>query len=85
MSSCKHISSPVENRRFRTRSKEYYSKDRVAPQYLELEVTESIFDNDADNLIDILTQLSFGVTITIDDFGIEYSSFRRLKSLPVDH
>jgi diguanylate cyclase (GGDEF)-like protein len=60
-------------------------KTGLPPQYLELEVTESIFDNDADNLIDILTQLkALGVTITIDDFGIEYSSFRRLKSLPVD-
>ncbi len=60
-------------------------KTGLAPQDLELEITESIFDNDSYYIIEILAALkALGVTISIDDFGTEYSSFRRLKSLPVD-
>ncbi|MGI6751873.1 MAG: EAL domain-containing protein [Anaerovoracaceae bacterium] len=55
------------------------------PQYLELEVTESIATKEAFHVVDTLCRLkNIGVTISIDDFGTEYSSLNRLKMLPID-
>lgn len=55
------------------------------PKYLELEITESIAINEASYIIDILGSLKkLGVSISIDDFGTEYSSLSRLKTLPLD-
>lgn len=55
------------------------------PRYLELEITESVAVKESDYIIDVLTRLKdLGVSISIDDFGTEYSSLSRLKSLPVD-
>lgn len=55
------------------------------PRYLELEITESIATREADHIIDTLNRLKkLGVTISIDDFGTEYSSLNRLKVLPID-
>lgn len=52
---------------------------------LQLEITESALMNDFDNTIDICRQLrAIGVTIAIDDFGVEYSSMKYLKQLPID-
>lgn len=57
----------------------------LAPQYLELEITESIALEEPEYIIKILNELKdLGVTIAIDDFGTEYSSLSRLKELPVD-
>lgn len=57
----------------------------LAPELLELEVTESMLMGDMDNVIERLNQLkATGVTITIDDFGSGYSSLSYLKRLPVD-
>jgi len=55
------------------------------PTYLELEITESAATKEADHIIDLLGRLkSLGITLSIDDFGTEYSSLSRLKLLPVD-
>jgi diguanylate cyclase (GGDEF) domain len=55
------------------------------PAYLELEITESVATRESDYIIDLLGRLkSLGVTLSIDDFGTEYSSLSRLKTLPVD-
>jgi EAL domain-containing protein (putative c-di-GMP-specific phosphodiesterase class I) len=55
------------------------------PSYLELEITESAATKEPDYILDILSRLkSLGVTLSIDDFGTEYSSLSRLKMLPVD-
>jgi EAL domain-containing protein (putative c-di-GMP-specific phosphodiesterase class I) len=36
-------------------------------------------------VVDILKNLkSLGITISIDDFGTEYSSLKRLKDMPID-
>lgn len=52
---------------------------------LQLEITESTLMNDPENTIDICRQLrAIGVSIAIDDFGVEYSSMKYLKQLPVD-
>ncbi len=57
----------------------------LPPQYLELEITESVANGNADGLAVILHQLkALGVSISIDDFGTEYSSLSRLKALPID-
>lgn len=52
---------------------------------LELEITESAFINDTSALTKELDQLhELGVTISIDDFGKEYSSLNYLKKIPFD-
>ena len=55
------------------------------PGYLELEITESAAIKESAFIIDLLKNLKqLGVTISIDDFGTEYSSLNRLKELPID-
>ncbi|MGO5054085.1 sensor domain-containing phosphodiesterase [Lachnospiraceae bacterium LCP25S3_G4] len=57
----------------------------LSPKYLELEITESIATKEAGNIAGVLNRLKqLGVSISIDDFGTEYSSLNRLKELPVD-
>jgi diguanylate cyclase (GGDEF)-like protein len=55
------------------------------PAWLELEITESVATRESDYIVGLLTRLkTLGVTLSIDDFGTEYSSLSRLKMLPVD-
>ncbi len=55
------------------------------PQYIGLEITESIAIEETEYVLDVLNRLrKIGVSISIDDFGTEYSSLTRLKILPVD-
>lgn len=57
----------------------------LSPKHLELEITESVATKGAANIVDTLNQLKqLGVSISIDDFGTEYSSLNRLKELPID-
>lgn len=57
----------------------------LQPQFLELEITESIANDQSNNLKELLEKIrKLGVMISIDDFGTEYSSLSRLKSLPID-
>lgn len=55
------------------------------PQFLELEITESILMQDTQTAIKTLTELkAIGVQISIDDFGIGYSSLNYLQKFPFD-
>lgn len=57
----------------------------LPPELLELEVTESIANSGAPNIARVFAALkSMGISLSIDDFGTEYSSLNRLKLLPVD-
>ena len=57
----------------------------VDPSSLELEITESLLMHDIGLAIETLKELqALGITIAIDDFGIGYSSFNYLKTLPIN-
>lgn len=57
----------------------------LAPEYLELELTESSIMSNAQGAIDVLTRLkAMDVTISVDDFGTGFSSLSYLKRLPID-
>jgi EAL domain-containing protein (putative c-di-GMP-specific phosphodiesterase class I) len=52
----------------------------LAPQYLELELTESLLLANADVMFSVVEELNaMGLTLAIDDFGTGYSSFSYLK------
>jgi diguanylate cyclase (GGDEF)-like protein/PAS domain S-box-containing protein len=56
----------------------------LAPQYLELELTESLLLANADVTFSVLQELKdMGVTLAIDDFGTGYSSFNYLRQFRV--
>jgi diguanylate cyclase len=56
----------------------------LAPQYLELEITESVVMQNAAEAIVMLEKLSkMGLHISIDDFGTGYSSLSYLKRFPL--
>jgi diguanylate cyclase (GGDEF)-like protein/PAS domain S-box-containing protein len=56
----------------------------LAPQYLELELTESLLLASADVTLSVLQELkTMGLKLAIDDFGTGYSSFSYLKKFPV--
>lgn len=56
----------------------------VDPQYLTLELTESLLMEHAEQAIETLHQLrKFGFKISMDDFGTGYSSLSYLKRFPL--
>jgi diguanylate cyclase (GGDEF)-like protein/PAS domain S-box-containing protein len=57
----------------------------LAPEYLELELTESTIMANRKDIKSILWELKrMGVSLAIDDFGTGYSSFSYLKHFPID-
>ncbi|MEB0138033.1 MULTISPECIES: EAL domain-containing protein [unclassified Undibacterium] len=58
---------------------------QVPPQFIELEITESMAMNDPDLLVKTLHQIKqLGVSVSIDDFGTGFSSLSHLQKLHVD-
>jgi diguanylate cyclase (GGDEF)-like protein len=58
---------------------------RAPPEFIELEITESMAMEEPDLLIKMLAQIKHtGVSIAIDDFGTGFSSLSYLQRLQVD-
>ncbi|WP_245856136.1 bifunctional diguanylate cyclase/phosphodiesterase [Paenibacillus rigui] len=57
----------------------------LKPEYLELEITESIAMYDVEDTIEQLTALrDLGVQVSMDDFGTGYSSLGSLDQMPIN-
>lgn len=57
----------------------------MAPELLEVEITESMIMPNMERSLDILNRLkAMGVRIAIDDFGTGYSSLSSLNEFPLD-
>ena len=57
----------------------------MQPKYLELELTESLFMHNVDNVLKTLNSLhDIGVKLSIDDFGTGYSNLSYLRRFPID-
>jgi EAL domain-containing protein (putative c-di-GMP-specific phosphodiesterase class I) len=57
----------------------------MAPNLLELEITESMLMHNPARLIAVLTNIKkMGVRLAIDDFGTGYASLAQIKNFPID-
>lgn len=71
-----HLVSTVEN---------ILKQTGLEPQWLELEITESMLMSNVEEAIETLQQIKkLGVYLSIDDFGTGYSSLNYLHRLPID-
>jgi diguanylate cyclase (GGDEF)-like protein len=60
-------------------------ESQLAPNYLDLELTESSIMQNAEFAAGVLTRWkNMGINISIDDFGTGFSSLASLKRLPID-
>jgi diguanylate cyclase (GGDEF)-like protein/PAS domain S-box-containing protein len=60
-------------------------ESKLPPRCLKLEITESVFSDNIEAAVELLTQLrNLGVQLSIDDFGTGYSSLSYLQRFPID-
>ena len=79
----RHFEDGGEN--FVNRLRELMERYGIEPQYIEIEVTESVIVDNLDSLKNCLAELvREGYRIAIDDFGTGYSSLSVLMEVPAD-
>src|SRR5262249_31480087 len=78
--------SPVQFRgpQLASEIREILRRSRLAPDRLELEVTETLLINTAMAVAALGRLKDAGVHITLDDFGTGYSSLNHLRSFPFE-
>ena len=70
---------------FPNKVEEIITKTGINPKNLQLEITESVFTDDFDDIQAKLRPLrELGLTIALDDFGTGYSALSRMGELLVD-
>jgi len=79
--------SPIEFQRgcLLSRIRSVLQLTGIAPERLELEVTESVMLDDAEGALELMRELKgLGVRLSMDDFGTGYSSLSYLRTFPFD-
>ncbi len=67
------------------RLREIVDKYSIPYEYIELEITETVFTDNSELLLQIMQKLhDIGFQLSIDDFGSGYSSLNMLKDIPAD-
>ena len=75
----------LENGKITSQVAQVLTESGLKPEYLELEITESIIMKHPEEVISILQQLkAMGIKLSIDDFGTGYSSLNYLRKFPID-
>ncbi|WP_411680173.1 EAL domain-containing protein [Clostridium thailandense] len=73
------------NPNFAMQIKNILEETVLNPKLLEVEITESAAMKGTNDIIKLLNDIrNFGIMISIDDFGTDYSSLSRLNELPID-
>jgi diguanylate cyclase (GGDEF)-like protein len=84
------VSVNLSSRQFRSEGlfevvSEALRSSGLAPQLLELELTESLLVENVEHAMGVMGKLkAIGTAISIDDFGTGYSSLGYLKRFPID-
>jgi len=84
------VSVNLSSRQFRSETlfeavSEALRASGLAPQLLELELTESLLVENVEHAMGVMGKLkAIGTTLSIDDFGTGYSSLGYLKRFPID-
>ncbi|MBS4095783.1 MAG: EAL domain-containing protein [Sulfuricella sp.] len=85
-----HVAVNLSGRQFKQKDllrmiERAFAESGLSPEYLELEITESVIMEHADETIATLACMkSMGFQLSIDDFGTGYSSLSYLKRFPID-
>ena len=75
----------IENPGFTKMVKNVLETSGVSPQAIVIEITESTFMRDIQNVSQKIRELnSYGIAFSIDDFGTGYSALAWLKNLPLN-
>ncbi|MGL5153040.1 MAG: EAL domain-containing protein [Clostridium sp.] len=65
--------------------REELKSKNVPPNCLKLEITEDEIIDDVEYTVSVLNRIKeMGVRVSLDDFGVGYSSFQHIKMLPLD-
>lgn len=75
----------VNNAAFLQRYEQMTREYGIPEQYIEIELTETMFFGDKERLFQVIERLHrLGFRCSLDDFGSGYSSLNTLKEIPVD-
>lgn len=75
----------INNHRIEKILNELLTRYELTPQDLSLEITETMFFDNAEELYGLLKRLQdMGFRLEVDDFGAGYSSLNMLRNIPAD-
>ncbi len=74
----------LEERSFCNTMRSILQDTQLEPQYIQLEITETVFTKNYGHLVETVNELSrLGIKVAIDDFGTGYSSLSQLSRLDI--